>query len=87
MAAPATVSFCIRELCQVSSNQDLDGLILHLALFIPDAAALVTITYLSFDRLLPLYFPNKYVFGLRKKERKAALLCFWSIAIIITIPY
>ena len=87
LAGPATVSFCIRELCEEGSNQDLDGIILHLTLFIPHAAALVTITYLSFDRLLPLYFPNKYVFGLRKKERKAALLCVWPIAIIMTIPY
>ena len=87
LAAPATVSFCIRELQHKNSNQDLDGLILHLTLLIPDAAALVTMTYLSFDRLLPLYFPNKYVFGLRKKERKIVLLCIWPIAIIIIIPY
>ena len=87
LAAPATVSFCIRELQHENSNQDLDGLILHLTLLIPDAAALVTMTYLSFDRLLPLYFPNKYVFGLRKKERKIVLWCIWPIAIIITIPY
>ena len=87
LAAPATVSFCIRELRQEGSNQDLDGLILHLTLLISDAAALVTMTYLSFDRLLPLYFPNKYVFGFKKKERKVALLCIWPIAIIITIPY
>ena len=87
LAAPATVSFCIRELQNDHSNQDLDGLILHLMLLIPDAAALVTMTYLSFDRILPLYFPNKYVFGLRKKEKKGVLLCIWPIAIIITIPY
>ena len=87
LAAPATVSFCIHELHHENSNQDLDGLILHLTLLIPDAAALVTMTYLSFDRLLPLYFPNKYVFGLRKKEQKIVLWCIWPIAIIITIPY
>ena len=87
LAAPATVSFCIHELHHENSNQDLDGLILHLTLLIPDAAALVTMTYLSFDRLLPLYFPNKYVFGFRKKERKIVLWCIWPIAIIITIPY
>ena len=56
-------------------------------MLIPDAAALVTMAYLSFDRLLPLYFPDTYVFGLKKKERKAALLCVWPLAIIITIPY
>ena len=87
LAAPATVSFCIRELQQDHSNLDLDGLVLHLTLLIPDAAALVTMTYLSFDRILPLYFPNKYVFGLRKKEQRGVLLCIWPIAIIITIPY
>ena len=87
LAAPATVSFCIRELRQEDSNQNLDGLILHLTLLIPDAAALVTMAYLSFDRLLPLYIPDTYVFGLKKKERKAALLCVWPLAIIITIPY
>ena len=48
LAAPATVSFCIRELQNDHSNQDLDGLILHLMLLIPDAAALVTMTYLTF---------------------------------------
>ena len=87
LAAPATVSFCIQELRQEDSNQDLDGLILHLTLLISDAAALVTMAYLSFDRLLPLYFPNKYVFGMRKKEKKVILFCIWPIAIIITIPY
>ena len=87
LAAPATVSFCIRELQHKNSNQDLHGLILHLTLLIPDAAALVTLTYLSFDRLLPLYFPNKFLFGLRKKEKKGLLFCIWPIAIIITMPY
>ena len=76
LTAPATVSFCYHELHHENSNQDLDGLILHLAMLIPDAAALVTMTYLSFDRLLPLYFPNKVCFWIEKEGTKNSTMVY-----------
>lgn len=87
LVTPFGVSFCIREVLQKDDIEDYELFILHLALLIPDAVALVTTSCLSFDRILLLWFPKKYIFGFAKNKEKMILLCIWPIAVAMTIPY
>lgn len=83
----SSVVYHIKEALHNIQQVHIDAPIVHLSLLITDAAALVSITILSIDRIIALLFPIKYRTGFSTVTQNLIVLSIWPLAMAIVVPY
>ena len=83
----SSVVYHTKEALHNVEQVHIDAPIIHLSLLVTDAAALVSITILSIDRIIALLFPIKYRTGLSTFTENLTVLSIWPLAMVIVVPY
>ena len=86
IADPTSVNFHIKEALQAHIPVG-EIYLLHVSLFIADAIALITMTLLSFDRIIALVYPMKYHIGIEKWKENVVVVLIYPISILLVVPY
>ena len=86
IADPSSVNFHIKETLRETITLG-DTYLKHLSLFITDAIALITMTLLSFDRIVALIYPIKYHNGMKKWKENMLVGMIYPTAILLAVPY
>ena len=83
---PTSMNYLIKEALQQHISLG-EVYLLHLSLFITDAIALITMTLLSFDRIIALVYPLKYHRGMKNWKENMLVVLIYPLSILLVLPY
>lgn len=84
---PISVNIHIKEALQKKMTSGAPVYVTHLSLFLTDAVALITMTFLSFDRIVALLYPIKYHNGMKARNENFIVAMIYPSAIVVISPY
>ena len=85
VACPSSISNHLKESLYIPLS-DFEIYLQHTTLLFTDAVALITLTFLSFDRLFCIMYPVKYFNGISKRFHTFILVLPWPLAATLIAP-
>ncbi|XP_066920513.1 uncharacterized protein [Clytia hemisphaerica] len=85
LACPSSISNHLKESLDIPLS-NLEIYLQHTTLLFTDAVALITLTFLSFDRLFCIIYPVKYFNGLSQRFHTFILILPWPLAAALVAP-